>query len=187
MFYFSNPADPNKMVVELPRNEDGKQYWVPIIAKNKEQLIGFVSAYKTFSFFYDTPISDMELMLSSERFSDIMKDGVRMRELSRNELKERIKKVLDEPDRGEHIENDESIYEDNLITVTCPQCGMFYSFKNSTEVPEENFKCQMCNRVVIHYTGVDEDRVQFDGDAELMDNLIAEIHSESIGPDDTEQ
>ena len=172
-----------KQKIKPPTDEKGKAFWIPVVFKNKDTLIGFIEAFRSFAFYYDTPLSDIEMMLSSERFNDTLRTGDRMRDLTRFQVKEIVKKMISRPDRSEHVENDEQLYSENVLNIDCPKCGMFYSFKSFRDIPEENLKCQMCERTILFYSGLGDHEIEFDGDPELVDSLIEEIKKETLGDD----
>lgn len=61
----------------------------------------------------------------------------------------------------EHPDND--IDNDDILNVDCP-CGLgFYSFKEIENVPDKQFKCSVCGRVIIDYTDHFDSEFEFDG------------------------
>jgi len=169
-----------KKKIIFPTNKDGNEYWIPIAVKNRDTLVGFLEAFKHFCAFYDIPSStDVNVIISSDRFNDIFPDDTRMRNHTREQLKEKILKMIDaEQERSENEENDDYILEDNILNLDCNDCGMFYPFKTSLEIPEENCDCQICGRRLIHYTNLDAEQVEYDGDPNVIDSVMKEINKD---------
>ena len=156
------------------------EFWIPIVIKNRDTLIGFLEAFKNFCSFYDIPSSsDVNVIISSDRFNDILPDDSRMRNYTREGLKEKILVMIKkEEERGEHEGNSEDILQDNLLNLDCSECGMFYPFTNSQMIPKENFCCENCGRQLILYTKKDADEIAFDGDEEIVEKIMDEINKD---------
>lgn len=167
----------DKKYFNAPLNKEGREYWIPVVVKNKSYLLGFIEAFATISEIHDISISDTEIALSSDRFNDILMDGSRIQNLSRNQLKEKIKKIILST-KEEHEENSEDILKDYLLSVSCPNCGMFYGFKTENEIPEKDFQCNICDNMVIIYTNVNDDYFDFDGKSGDIEQIVEEISKE---------
>lgn len=170
---------------ESPLDENNKPYWVPIVTKNLDNLKGFLHAYTMLAEIYDLPLEELNKMLSSDRFNDVLYDGSRVRDLSDVELKKKIQKMIFVPDRESHIENTGEIYTENILTVDCVNCGMHYGFDNANYLPEENFDCSCCNRRLIHYTNLDDDEFYYDGfTKDQINDIVTELHKDFLKGDD---
>jgi ribosomal protein S27E len=134
---------------------------------------------------WDIPRSELTKVISSDRFNDVLQDDSRIRNLSKKELKEKIKGFMLEQNKDdEHQENDESLYKDYLLTVDCMGCGMFYSFTHHNEIPNEDFCCGTCGRTLIHYTGKDDELFEYEGNQPIIDEVVKEIQNEIMGDDE---
>jgi len=168
-----------KKKIAFPKDKDGKEYWISIVIKNRDTLVGFLEAFKNFCKFYEIPTAtDVNVIISSDRFNDVLPDDSRMRTYSRDELKEKILSMIGkEQERSEKEESDGYLLQDNILNLDCNTCGMFYSFDNSREIPEDDFECQ-CGRKLIHYINVDADSVKYDGNESFIDSVMEEINEE---------
>jgi hypothetical protein len=118
----------------------------------------------------------LELCLDSSRFNDIMEDGKRESECTTNEIKNYFKKIIDEkvemiteqhPDNG-------NVFDNYFLEVECI-CGLgIYSFKTPKEVPDKQFKCSICGKVIIDYTDINDEDFEYDGDAKIRVDIISE-------------
>jgi transposase-like protein len=174
--------------IDLPKDENNKLYWIPVVVKNKDYLVGFIESFKSMAVIYEIPLTELDKMFCSDRFNDIMKDGIRIQDLTRNELKEKVKNIILQADRSEHIENDTDLYENNYLTIDCPHCGMFYSFSEIEDIPNENFKCQTCGKTILFYTNLNDDEIEYEGKrSDVLEQVVQEIHRELFKSEDEEQ
>lgn len=172
---------------DAPKDENGKPYWVPIVVKNRDYLVGFTEAYRLLANIYSVPLSELSKTISSDRFNDVLFDGSRIKDISKKELKEKVRNMIFIPDREEHVENDGEVYEQNLLTVECEHCGMFYSFKNCKEIPDVSTDCQICGRKLIIYTDLDDEDIEYEGEGqEVIENIVNEIHQAFFNDGDKE-
>ena len=160
------------MLYNAPRDKNGKAYWIPVVIKNKDYLMGYIKgvecvegllsdSLKSMGVDIDFNVADM--FLDSSRFNDVLEDGRRESEISDDERKEflinLVKEKLDRTASG-HVEND--IKYTDPLAVDCT-CGLgFYSWKWD-EIPSETFKCEICNKILIDYTNHNDFEYQFDG------------------------
>lgn len=161
------------MKYEAP-TKDGKRYWVPVVCKNRDHLIGYLEGMRLMEDLIldsleqaglDIDVSALELFLDSGRFNDILKDGRRESELTDIDKRKLIKEMVETKTlrmEEEHIEND--IEDDiSVLNVECT-CGYgFYSWDSLDELPKDIFKCQHCGRIIIDYTGYDDSEFDYDG------------------------
>lgn len=171
------------MKYHAPTTVDKKPYWVPVVCKNRDSLVGYIRGMKfilgTLDGMKNTKNNEIETeiiidygqvdpCLDSSRFNDITPGlDKRESEMSNEELKMfrqgMIKKALL---RGieHHPDNDPSIFKDVFLKLECAHCEMgFYQFEEPEDVPEENFYCQICGRKLIDYTNREDSDYEFDG------------------------
>jgi len=161
------------MKYEAP-TKDGKRYWVPVVCKNRDHLIGYLEGMRLMEDLIldslvqsgiDIDVSTIDLFLDSGRFNDILEDGRRESELTDIDRKNLIQKMVDSKSlriQEEHIEND--VKDDiSVLNIEC-SCGYgFYSWNSLEELPNDIFMCQHCGRVMIDYTGYDDVEFDYDG------------------------
>jgi len=167
-----------KKYFNSPLNKDNKPYWIPIVVRNKSFLLGFINAYHVINEMHDIEMNGMEVSLSSDRFNDILMDGSRMQNLTRSQLKNKLKEMYFKTHTTKHQENSGNILDEYYMSLNCINCGMFYGFHNETEVPENDFKCDVCDNVLISYINEDDDYFDFEGDIGDVDNIVEEINKE---------
>lgn len=175
-YFYNNEVFMKKF--DMPKDENGNLYWIPIVIKNKDYLVGFIESFRLMATVYDVPLSELGKTLSSDRFNDVMLDGTRIKDLTKKQLKEKVKDMILQPDRSEHIENDTDIYEKSVLTIDCTYCGMFYSFDTYEEIPEESCDCQICGKKILLYTGVNDNEIEYEGTDADIEGIVQEIHEE---------
>jgi len=144
-------------------DEDGQPYYIPIVVKNKDYLIGYIKGIEDskdimndlLSYMnINADVDNMDVMLDSTRFNDILENGKRESEMSDEELRDYFYDLIDEISRkntDDNIEN--NIDDDYIFHVEC-SCNLgYYAWKDYDSIPDENFKCVNCGKVLIHYTG----------------------------------
>ena len=143
--------------------QNGTPYYVPIVAKNKEFLIGYLcgigdgknlieDAMKSIKI--DLDLGPVDTLLDSTRFNDILENGKRESEMSEKELRKYIYDIVEDITARMDDENSENnIENDNVLEVECT-CGIgYYAWRSFEKIPEESFKCTNCGKVLIDYTG----------------------------------
>lgn len=153
-----------------------RPYYVPVVAKNRDYLIGFYEMAKIASGLIGTDYT----LLDSTKFNDLLPNGKRRREMEFEELKEYLKE-LDE--QVEVLENPSEDQEDvkPFLEINCT-CGNYHSFDVAESVPEQNLICEICGKVLIDYTGYDDSDFVYDGNIDL-----AFISAEEDGEDEDEE
>jgi len=170
---------------------EGKPQWVPICVKDKTWLCGYISGIQMIESIIAESLEEngmeidfrgLDLCLDSSRFNDIMENGKRESECTPSEIKKYYERIIEEkidiikeqhPDNGQVLEN-------YFLEVEC-SCGLgVYLFKTSKEVPEKQFRCSICGKVVIDYTDKNDEEFDYDGDASNRFKLIAEELSKKI-------
>ena len=150
-----------------------KPYWVPIVCKNRDYLIGYLNGVGMRDFTYtdmlksinvNLDVDDLDLFLDSSRFNDLMQNGKRERDLSKKEKQELFTvlfkakmELLNRTHEENHIEYDD------ILSIEC-ECGLgFYAWMDYEDIPHKNFECTECNRMLINYTDVNDYEYEFDG------------------------
>jgi ribosomal protein S27E len=153
-----------------------RPYYVPVVAKSKDYLVGYLDALQIISTFADVDPS----ILDSTQFTDILPNGVRRRDLEEQEIKD----ILEELDERKNIkENDTGEEEERpYFEVNCV-CGNYHSFSDGFEIPDETMKCEICGKILIDYTGHEPLEYEYDGDLEKM--FIS--HKEESEEDDEDE
>ena len=179
------------MKYKAPKNKDGKEYFVPVVTKNKQFLVGYLTAFEYLLYVLDFD-GDVDLNLDSARFNDVIDDGKRISKMSKEEIREILESnakalSVDEQNKKqkEHPDNKKGVLKDSFLELNC-HCGMFYSFKDPAEVPESNFSCGVCERLLIQYTGKDDSAYEFDGDQERIREIEKEYDQEINGESDVD-
>ena len=168
-----------KKYFNTPLDENNKPYWIPIVVKDKSYLLGFINAYHFICDVrgYEGDKIELEMALGSDRFNDVLTDGSRIKNLNREQLKKKIKKIYFDNETNNHPENSEGILNQYYLSFSC-NCGMFFAFKEENEIPEEDFKCVTCGRTLISYVHENDDYFNFDGIVGDVDKIIEEINNE---------
>lgn len=177
---------------EPPVNYEGHPYWIPIVMKNKDQLVGFLNSIYMITEQVGLDAESFFSALSSERFNDVLRDGRRGSDLTDASFKEYVKELMTEDMkkmdmRDEHEGCSPLILMDYYLSVSCT-CGNFYGFKEVTDIPSHSMRCDMCNRTLIDYTGKDDDEIAYDGTEHLkreVEEIIEEVREE-LSPDKDE-
>jgi ribosomal protein S27E len=156
-----------------------KEYYVPVVVKNRDYLIGFLDAMAAIS-----PIVDVDYTaLDSMRFTDVLPDGQRRRNLTPQEIIDSLdvsdsKNHITEPNQTKELEVDNIPF----LEVNC-SCGNYIKFEHPSELPKTTRKCELCGNVLIDYTGHDQDDYEYDGDQMKM-MIGFEIDEEYVDEDE---
>jgi hypothetical protein len=163
------------MIYEPPIYE-GKQQYVPIVSKNVDQLIGFLRGVNSY---LDVVTESLEMVgledvefdvtnadfldLSSLNFNDIMEDGRRESTLSKKDKEEYFYNLMENAKQLVMVkyEKTDAKYTD-ILRLSC-RCELgHYFWHKYSDIPTDTFKCEICGRVLIHYTGHDDWDYEFD-------------------------
>lgn len=175
------------MIYKSPINKEGKEYPVPVVVKNKDFLTGYLDAFAYLLFVLDYQGS-IDSNLHSSRFNDVIAEGVHLSDMSRSEIEEvlleNVKQALPEEQKKkqkDHPDNKSGVLAHTYLDFEC-ECGMYYAFHNKHEIPEENFKCGVCDRLLIDYTGFDDCDFEFDGDEDKVAEMekLAKFHEDEM-------
>jgi len=185
-----------------PKQKDQEQ-WVPIVVKNKDWLIGYISGIQMVESLviesledngFDINLKGIDICLDSSRFNDILENGKRESKCTKEEIKNYYKEIIEEKIdsmKDEHPNNGEEIFSDCFLEVECV-CGLgVYIFNTPEEVPSEQFKCQICGRVIIDYTEHNDEEFDYDGSlnsrvGNIIDELTKNYQKELNEEDDDE-
>jgi len=147
---------------------NGKPYYVPIVAKNKDFIIGYINAISDIKELlfdtlesintdldFDFDLDIVNIMLNSSRFNDILENGKHESEMSEVEFKKYIYDIIRDASNkmtSQHnIEN--NIKYNHILDVEC-SCGLgYYAWDTYDSIPDTTFKCTNCGKILIHYTG----------------------------------
>lgn len=176
---------------KAPKDENGNPLWVPIVIKNRDQLIGFIDGVNMTASIYNVDRESLFYTLSSERFNDVIQNGARLRNMTNTEFYNHAKNVIengyDRLSAKESHDNSGSSLNDFCLTLECA-CGNFIGFKDYDKIPNDDMNCDICGRKVIQYTNDEDDLYAYDGipgrNNEALLKLIDDIQSE--GEDDNE-
>lgn len=174
-----------------PPKIDNKEQWVPIVVKNKDWLVGYISGLQMIESIICNSLEEngmeidfrgLDLCLDSSRFNDIMEDGKRESECTTNEIKKYYERIINEKIdmiKEHHPDNGQAL-KDYFLEVEC-FCGFgIYLFKTPKEVPDKPFRCSVCGKVIIDYTDKNDEEFEYDGDASKRVQLITEELSKKI-------
>ncbi len=162
------------MKYKPPVDDNGKPYYVPIVSKNKDTLVGYLHALETSkclmsdvlkSIGIEIDLEPMEAILDSTRFNDILINGKRESEMSLDELKEYMYSIVEEVTKKLDNDNPENnILSDNILDVECDCVVGYYAWTDYDIIPDENFVCTNCGKVLIHYTGEYDHEYEYEGE-----------------------
>jgi ferredoxin-like protein FixX len=154
---------------------ENKPQFVPVVAKNVDELIGFLRGVNSYlevvsetleSVGLDNlhiEVDDADFLdLSSQNFNDVLEDGRRESELSDRELKKYGEKIFADAINNLEGRVADDVKHDRVLAVSC-QCNFgHYEWKSYKELPKDSFKCVECGRTLIHYTGHDHYDYDYD-------------------------
>lgn len=169
-------------------NHYPRTYFVPIVVKNRDYLIGFLNALDNFNI-GESKI-DILLSQSSAKFNDILPGGFRRRNIS---IENQIEIMIDYRMKMSVLENpDEEQFEkdDEYLELNC-ECGNYMSFASAENIPSHSVVCDVCGKHLIDYTNRNDSDYIYDGDKEnhldfvdLMEMLMGD--DEDIDDDEEE-
>lgn len=171
-----------------PPQIDNKAHWVPIVAKDRDWLIGYISGIQMIETLVletlkqngiDIDLRGIDLCLDSSRFNDILENDKRESECSKEEIKKYYKDMVEEKMsviKEHHPDNNNEIFSNCFLEVEC-SCGFgIYTFKTPQDISDKPFICQVCGRTVIDYTYRDDEDFDFDGEiTSRLDKITEEI------------
>lgn len=143
-----------------------RNYFVPVVVKNRDYLVGFLTALDAFSL--GSSKIDMVLSESSAKFNDVLPGGLRRRNIS---LEDQIGIMIDYRMKMSAVEDFENLEEleareDKFLEINC-ECGNYYSFDSAEQIPSSSLKCDICGKHLIDYTNRNDADFEYDGNLEL--------------------
>lgn len=177
-----------KITYKSPVDQNGKSYWVPIVIKNKDYLIGILNGMELAMVIHDI-YGDLNPSLGSERFNDVLPDGRRISSMSNKEFKDHVKTLIIEEQEQQLFRTKHPDHKDDILNfffqVGCT-CGNFFGFRSPEDIPEINMECDWCHRILIHYTHKDDSEYKYDGSDIDIPHIIEMVKNE-LGLDDNNE
>lgn len=152
----------------------GKPQWVPVCVKSKDVFVGYIETLNHLIQSFAEALKDVDdeklnenfmylisrSNVDSSRFNYVGYDGEDIRNVPIEDFEEEEKQKIKEQinSQNEHTENS-GIEEDVIYQVDC-ECGNSVSFKTIDEIPDKDFNCWLCERVLIQYTGVYDHQIE---------------------------
>lgn len=153
----------------------GKEHYVPVVAKNVDELVGFLRGSASFLDVMeetlktiglpecDLGVNDAELMdLSSSNYNDMIEDGRRESLLNKQERMEYGDRLLEMAINIVDVKMVDNPNTDNVLNISCLCNFGFYSWKTYKDLPTDSFICADCGRTLIHYTGHNHYEYEYD-------------------------
>lgn len=156
-----------------------KDYYVPVVAKNKDYLVGFLDALSSMSPLFEVDFTALDSM----RLNDILPNNQRRRNLTDEQIRETI---FEQQVRNNLLETAKLPKEDEeipFLEVHC-NCGNYMKFDHPDQIPKTSLRCELCSNILIDYTGADQDDYEYDGDIERM---FIGTDGEEFGEDEGEE
>jgi len=170
---------------------ENKEQWVPVVAKNKDWLVGYISGIQMLESLISNSLEEngmamdlrgLDLCLDSSRFNDVMEDGKKESDCTINEIRKYYDQIIDKKldmIKEHHPENGD-VLKDYFFEVEC-SCGLgIFLFKTPKEIPDKPFKCNVCGRTVIDYTNHNDEEYEYEGNTTQRVNLITEELAKKI-------
>jgi hypothetical protein len=167
-----------------PTNDNGVEQWVPIVVKNRDYLVGYISGLKLIEELVldslrengvDIDLRGIDLCLDSSRFNNILENDKREDNCSEIEFREYYTRIVEQKmDKIMEYHPDNDDVFDCFLEVEC-SCGLgIYTFKDPKDVPNKSFSCQICGRTIIDYTNQNDGEFEYDGEHLKNKNKIIE-------------
>lgn len=141
-------------------------YFVPLVVKNRDYLVGFLKSLDAFSL--GSSKMDFILSESSAKFNDILPGGSRRRDIT---IEDQIDIMVGYRMSQSAIEDVDSLeekelQEDVFLELHC-ECGNYMSFDSAEKIPTTSLKCDICGKHLIDYTNRNDTDFAYDGNKEL--------------------
>ena len=166
-------------------NVYSRNYFVPLVIKNRDYLVGFLTALDSFSL--GSSKMDFILSESSAKFNDILPGGIRRRDIP---TEDQVGIMVDYRMKQSAMEDMESIDElelqdDKFLELHC-ECGNYVSFDSVEKIPATSLKCDICGKYLIDYTNRNDEDFMYDGNLDLHLDFtdVLEMFLEDDGEDD---
>lgn len=193
--------DRKKWKYENPVDENGKPYWVPLVVKNRDTLLGLLLGTvgaETITGRYMLPLEN-DNIYSSTAYSDILFNGEKVSEIlekynnDEDKANDHVREIYIKKSENitksvmEQSENkDNSKMYDALIDLECT-CGFPIRFEAFDEIPEEKCHCPMCDKIIIDYTNKEYDNMEYNGHKLTTYQNDMEDDTEDEEEDDNEE
>ena len=151
------------MIYNPPKDENGTPYYVPIVAKNKDFLVGYLRGIADGkdimkdvleSIDIKLDLGPMDVVLDSTRFNDLLQNGKYESDMKDEDLQKYIYDIVGELTEKMTDDNSENnIKSENVLAVECVCDLGYYAWDSYDNIPEETLKCGECGKVLIHYSG----------------------------------
>jgi ribosomal protein S27E len=148
-----------------------KPYFVPIVAKNKDELIGYLKGFYDFQEMVikygseEIPIDFITLrpLLNSTRFNDVLPNGKMLSVMSEREKDDyAFKEAQKNINRLKYDDNDINILNSEFVLdIECPHCDNYIAFRYFDDIPKKKMKCPECGKILLDYTHVDDDKIDY--------------------------
>ena len=170
------------IIYSLPEDISKELYYVPVVFKNKDHLTGYIDGMNIIMDMQGLSIYNQGNMpaMGSDRFNDMLKEGKRVSELTDVEFKKYVQdRVKEQIEILEQSEQDNSefaidIFDDYYFYVSCT-CGNFIAWNTDEQLPNENCTCDMCGKLLIHYTGHNDRDYIYDGSDIDIEFVVQEV------------
>lgn len=140
-----------------------KNYYVPIVVKNRDYLIGWLDSQYIINEILELDFS----LLDSMRYTDVLPDGQRRRHLTEEQILDVLKNYYESSNIKENPSENDNHAEVPYLDVTCT-CGNYVKFNSSSDISKNSYVCEICGKHMIDYTGHDIGEYDYDGDEEKM-------------------
>lgn len=136
-----------------------RDYYVPCVVKSREYLIGYLDCLQSLS----GVLSFDPWIFESCRFNEILPND----EKRSNKSDEEISEILIEHKSSLEVKENEKdeVKEDIYFEVNC-SCGNYHAFYFPFDIPESTLKCEICERILIDYTGHYDEEFEYSGNEE---------------------
>ena len=161
------------MTYDAPKDIDGNPYYVPVVTKNKDYLMGYISGLDIAkdmitdildSININVDLGAIDVLLDSTRFNDILVNGVYESEMTDKDKKDYLLGIVEEvSEKLKNTSTENNVLDDAKLRLEC-SCGLgFYFWDDVRDIPKSSFSCHNCGKILIHYTGI------YDGDFEYCE------------------
>ena len=161
------------MKYNAPLDNNGKPYYIPVVAKNRDYLVGYLDGLDITKKMIteimeqlniEIDMGPIDVILDSTRFNDVLDNGKRESETTDDELKDYINEMVEDITVRMSSKNQENNIESkNILDLEC-SCGYgFYSWDSNVGIPHDSVQCANCGKYLIHYTNNDDYVYEYDG------------------------
>lgn len=136
-----------------------REYYVPCVVKSREYLIGYLDCLQSLS----GVLSFDPWIFESCRFNEVLPND----EKRSDKTDEEITEILSEHKASLGIKENEKdeVKESVYFEVNC-SCGNYHAYYYPFDLPESNMKCEICDRLLVDYTGHHDEEFEYSGNEE---------------------